>query len=87
MSATRLDVLGSIAFVVHGLLTGAIYSQHFEGSWGGFLLFVVDFPASLLFFIPGISGSWLAMAIVGGLWWYVVAISVRKFVRKWSQHN
>jgi hypothetical protein len=65
--------LGLAAF--HLLLVWAIWSQHYEGSWGGFLLFLIDFPISILIVVPSsiygkwVSG-WIAFGIVGTLWWY-----------------
>jgi hypothetical protein len=85
MGRLRIDLLGSGAFLAHALLARVIYSQHFEGSWGGFLLFIVDFPASLLFLVPGLSGSWLAMTVIGGAWWYFVATSLRRLSRRSSK--
>jgi hypothetical protein len=80
MAYFRIDFLGVCAAIGHTALALAIRSQRFEGSWGGFLLFVIDFPASLFFLAPGVSGSWTAMIVIGGTWWYLIGFSVHKLI-------
>ena len=90
MRITQINRIGVSAFLAHALVAGIVWAQHFEGSWGGFLLFIFDFPASLLFFLPGIGGSWIAMIFIGGVWWYLVVVGIRKLIARLgskNQHN
>lgn len=81
MTRSRLDMIGVLAASAHAVLAFAIFGQHFEGSWGGFLMFAIDFPASVLFFLPGVNGSWPAMIAIGSIWWYLVVVGLRRFVK------
>ena len=58
------------------LLTFLVYREHFEGSWGGFVLFCLDFPISLLSFLPVGWNQWLFFFIVGPAWWYFVGMLI-----------
>src|SRR5262245_7894850 len=46
----------------------------FEGSWGWFLVFVVDFPLSILL-LPflKIADPLLVFGILGTAWWYLIS--------------
>lgn len=56
------------------IITLWVYVQKFEGSWGGFVLFWVNFPVSLLTFIPFGWNQWLFFIFVGPIWWYVIGV-------------
>jgi hypothetical protein len=67
--------LGLALAAIHLILVFAIYTQHFEGSWGGFFLFVIDFPFSLIIlFLSKLLNGWIAFAILGSLWWYALGM-------------
>jgi hypothetical protein len=75
---SSLGIVLALSYVAFSVF---ILSQHFEGSWGGFYLFWVSFPASLLasliaylvelVFPYGRAGLFV-LVIVGTFWWYVV---------------
>jgi hypothetical protein len=82
-SSIYLNKLSWILFATHLALVFGILEQHFEGSWGGFLLFLLDFPVSLLSFLPVGWASWFFFGVIGSLWWYVIGIvAVRSIKRK-----
>ena len=58
------------------LVTFLVYRQHFEGSWGGFILFWFNFPISLLSFLPVGWNQWLFFFIVGPAWWYFIGMFI-----------
>ena len=65
--------VGYVLLALHVLVVYGIYAQHFEGSWGGFVLFLIDLPISLLsFFIEDRTAQWTFFYVVGSIWWYVV---------------
>ena len=76
-------VLGSVAAIAHAIVIGMLLvgAKNVEGSWGGFLPFLVDFPISILFF--GLSDYIplpLLHFILGSLWWFSVPWAVSKLV-------
>jgi hypothetical protein len=58
----------------HLLLTVAtrLDVMHTEGSWGWFLVFLVDLPVSLLFVRVSILDPLLVFGIGGTAWWFVI---------------
>jgi hypothetical protein len=76
-------VLGSIAAIAHAIVIGVLLvgAKNVEGSWGGFLPFLVDFPISILFF--GLS-HYIPLSllhfVLGSLWWFSVTWAVSKLV-------
>lgn len=75
MSKYAILIASAIA-AAHVLLSCAIGLGWivFEGSWGGFVLFVVDFPVSLLMlFLQDRFNPFLMHAIFGTLWWFLIA--------------
>lgn len=87
VSIPKVRVSGMLAFALHSILLLWIFNQHYEGSWGGFFVFVIDFPVSLLFLLPGFGGSWLAMGVIGGIWWYLVAVGIVALVNKFRARH
>jgi hypothetical protein len=54
-----------------------VMNRHFEGSWGGFFIFLVDFPASL----PALLVSNVlrirtdyVLLVLGTAWWFLLGI-------------
>jgi hypothetical protein len=46
----------------------------FEGSWGGFLIFLIDLPFSILLLpLFAVADNVLVLAIFGTGWWYLVS--------------
>lgn len=78
MAASRIkpSAFGAAMLVLHTLALGGIAWQRHEGSWGGFLVYVLDLPVSLLYFPMASSQSqqWAASAILGGAWWCVIGV-------------
>jgi len=85
----KISLAGSTLAVAHAIFVAWIYSQHFEGSWGGFLVFAVDLPASLLFFpLSKISSNpWLNYVLVGTVWWYLVGHLATSLFRHFANGN
>ena len=59
-----------------------ILQQDYEGSWGGFFLFILDFPVSLLMLLPINWNKWMLFGVIGSLWWYAVGALITNIVRK-----
>ena len=84
MSAHEKNVAAALSAIktrtlpplVNGLALGGIAWQRHEGSWGGFLVYVLDLPVSLLYLPMASSQSqqWAASAILGGAWWCVIGV-------------
>ena len=82
--AKPLSLLGITLVVLHTLAIFFIYSQHYEGSWGGLLVFIIDFPVSALALIVvgHYVNFWLASAIIGGAWWYILGFLMANMVQR-----
>jgi len=78
-----ISPVGLLLLIIHTFMVWWIYQQQYEGSWGGFLVFVIDIPASFLFFLPISINQWLLFAIVGGIWWYLIGVFAAKAC-KWA---
>jgi hypothetical protein len=69
----KVSSLGVVLALLYFAFALFVLSQHYEGSWGGFLLFWTSFPASLLTFIfPGGRMGGVLLVVVGVSWWYLV---------------
>jgi hypothetical protein len=71
--------LSWILSALHLAAVLAVYQQHFEGSWGGFLLFLLDLPVSLLSFLPIGWNQWFFFGVIGSLWWFAIGIMIGRF--------
>ncbi len=79
----RLNRLGLVLLTVHLAVVYWIYSQHFEGSWGGFFLFLIDFPISLLSFVcVGWNQFIFFISVVGSLWWYSLGLIITALIKR-----
>ena len=79
----KVSLVGSGLAIANLCLTFFVWSREFEGSWGGFLLFIFNFPVSMLSLIPVGWNPWVFFSIVGPLWWYAVgAITERIWLRR-----
>jgi hypothetical protein len=74
--------LSLILFAANLAAVVAIYQTHFEGSWGGFFLFVLDFPASLLALLPVGWNPWLFFGVIGSLWWYLIGAVIFRWIKR-----
>lgn len=81
----RFSLLGALFAVAFGALALAIESQHYEGSWGGMLVFALGFPTSiaglLLGGIFGPAGFWLVV-LCGAFQWYLIGMLVQGAVMR-----
>src|SRR5262249_54736051 len=72
----RLAYVSSSALALsHVVFCFWVLGRHFEGSWGGFLIFLVDLPASVLaLLISNIFGirTDYVLLVVGTAWWFGV---------------
>ena len=78
----NINKLGLIFFVIHTVIVYSIIGKHYEGSWGGFFLFILDFPISLLMLIPINWNKWVLFGVIGALWWYLIGVIITIAVRK-----
>lgn len=54
--------------------TGVIRS---EGSWAWFVIFLIDFPFSILLLkISDLTTMFISFGILGSLWWYLISLVV-----------
>ena len=63
--------------VLHLCLVVAIATEllEFEGSWGWFLVFLIDLPFSiLLVFLQNVVSPLLVFGVLGTLWWYFLSV-------------
>lgn len=74
-----IDKSGWVLAAVHLAVVLGVYKQHFEGSWGGFVLFLLDFPVSLLSFLPIGWNQWIFFGVIGSLWWFAIGIIIRRY--------
>lgn len=66
----------------HAAIVFGVYRQQFEGSWGGFFLFLIDFPVSLLSFLPVGWNQWFFFGVLGSLWWYVIGLIIVRLAKR-----
>jgi hypothetical protein len=63
--------------VLHLCLVVAIATEllEFEGSWGWFLVYLIDLPFSiLLLFLGHYAGPEILFGVLGTLWWYFLSM-------------
>jgi hypothetical protein len=79
---------GLALLLLHSLLVAVIASQRYEGSWGGFLIYIIDLPVSLLYLhlVKSTSQQVIASIVLGGIWWYVVGSVLARGVC-WAWHT
>ena len=84
----RISRVGVVLCTIYFVAFLAIALSRFEGSWGGFLLFVLSLPLSALI-LPAagalnVSSSAvnLAFLITGVAWWYGVGYALERLVSK-----
>jgi hypothetical protein len=69
--------LSLAAPTVHLLLCIAVSTEFItaEGSWAGFLVFLVDLPFSilLLFVVAVVGHHFLVFGVLGTLWWWYLS--------------
>jgi hypothetical protein len=74
-------IFGSVLALSHVAFYFFVMSRNFEGSWGGFLIFLVDLPASLLALLlsnaPGMHSEYVFL-IIGTAWWFFVGLLISK---------
>lgn len=80
MHISRTGISFAIGFAV---IEGLVFAQHFEGSWGGFLIFLLALPASLLALIVG--GHPIALLIAGLVQWYWIGSVIDRVRRSKSE--
>ena len=68
----------------------AILRHGFEGSWGGFYVFLINLPISIpVLFIGHVvqpAFPWFAV-LVGAIWWYVVGWWIENLIRRFRQRS
>jgi hypothetical protein len=87
----RLSRFGAVLCVAYIATFLAVSLQEFEGSWGGFLLYVISMPLSTLI-LPAASALGLsslavnvAFLVVGVAWWYGVGYAAERLVSRRSR--
>jgi hypothetical protein len=78
----RFCKLGFVFFILHVGTVFLVFKQDYEGSWGGFFLFILDMPASLLILLPLHWNQWIFFGIFGSLWWYGIGFLISIIKRK-----
>jgi hypothetical protein len=70
MSKSNIVGLGFAAAYL--LICFGILGLHFEGSWGGFLCFLLAAPFSFLSIVVSnyLGGSYALFLILNAIWWY-----------------
>lgn len=74
---------GLIAVVLHSVLCALIVSGIYApiGSWGWFVVFIVDFPVSVLFLpVTDYVPTALVFLALWGAWWFTVAYMLTKWL-------
>ena len=82
MKLLNLSLVGICFLITHLLTVLTIWKMNFEGSWGGFFLFVIDFPISLIVLLPVGWNHWLFFGVVGSLWWYLIGMLLQRAVAR-----
>lgn len=85
-----VSLTGIVLSALNLVIVAAIYRKGFEGSWGGFFIFLIDLPISipilLIDYVVRPKHPWIGI-LVGATWWYVVGWWVEHWVRrKLSKH-
>lgn len=65
--------------LLHVIVYFVVMAQHYEGSWSGFLIFLIDLPASLL--ILSLSNAFsirtdIPLLIGGTAWWFCLGLLI-----------
>jgi len=73
--------VGSALALGHAVFYFTVMSRHYEGSWGEFLIFLVDLPASFpVLFLSNALGIRTDYALLAGgtVWWFCLGIMIAK---------
>ena len=79
-----LFVGGALAFL-HTLLCVATQMRWIEseGSWGWFLVFLIDFPFSIIILpVQQVLPPMIAFGVLGAVWWFFVGWLVMKIAQR-----
>lgn len=86
MKGNPLPALPVALGLVHALSIIFVFTQNYEGSWGGIFFVIPDFPVIVLlgFFRSFLSfeGYWLALAILGSIWWFFLGLLFVRLLKK-----
>jgi hypothetical protein len=79
----RTDYLVGLMFAsLHTALCYWVFASATEGSWGGFLVALIDFPISIPLDLVAQRLGGNAAPIVGGtVWWFCLGIAISKGAR------
>ncbi len=75
MKKTKINMLLIILPLLHFCLCiyVAVNARGYEGSWGWFIVFLADFPFSILLLpLQGHIPNLLTFGVLGTAWWYFV---------------
>jgi hypothetical protein len=73
--------LGSLLAVGHVVFCAIVISRQFEGSWGGFFIFLADFPASIaIAMIANVLSihSIYFLVVLGTGWWFLLGVLISR---------
>ena len=72
-----------LIFLIHSIFAACLSLAGFEGSWAGFLIFLLDFPISILYMQQSALYFYLSSIFLGSIWWCFLILSIFNIV-KWA---
>ena len=82
-SLARVDyVIGLTLACLHLVLCYWVFASATEGSWGGFLVYLVDVPISIpLMYVAQRFGGDGALIVGGTAWWFCAGVALSKVAK------
>ena len=75
-------IVGLTLAFLHLVLCYWVFASATEGSWGGFLVYLVDIPISIpLTFVAQRLGGDGALIVGGTIWWFCVGVAACKVLK------
>jgi hypothetical protein len=75
-------IVGLSLAIIHCAAVVWLIGQTVEGSWGGFSVFLLSFPVSIVSLLLPASAQLAANVAIGTLWWFAIGYFVTRFFQR-----
>jgi hypothetical protein len=90
MPGCIMSWIGLALAALNAIIAIALFQHGFEGSWGGFFVFLINLPISVLALLIDYyvqpKYPWL-LVLTGVVWWYVIGWWIERCIRRRSRRR